>query len=105
MLSNFLKFGKQLFTTSCLRFSCVEKLNLYGFKRLATRGSSGAYYHELFLRGREALAGRMVRQKIKGTGCKQRIDSTTEPDFYNMEPQPPSSGARREGGDIDPKER
>ena len=52
--------------------SFQRQLNLYGFKRITKSGSKdqGAYYHELFLRGRPALCRRMRRQKIKGTGYK-----------------------------------
>mmetsp|Transcript_2576 Transcript_2576/g.4400 ORF Transcript_2576/g.4400 Transcript_2576/m.4400 type:complete len:249 (-) Transcript_2576:287-1033(-) len=39
-------------------------------KRITRGQDAGAYYHELFLRGRPRLALRMRRQKIKGTGIK-----------------------------------
>lgn len=45
---------------------------------------AGAYYHELFLRGRPQLSLRMQRQKVKGTGHKQPADAMTEPNFYAM---------------------
>lgn len=43
----------------------------------------GAYYHELFLRGRPDLVSRMYRTKVKGIG-RRRV-THEEPDFYGME--------------------
>jgi hypothetical protein len=59
---------------------------LYGFRRITQGPDAGAYYHELFLRGRPALSQRMIRQKVKGTGHKQPADAKTEPNFYLMSP-------------------
>jgi hypothetical protein len=42
-----------------------------------------AYYHELFLRGRPDLNRRMVRVRVKGTGCKSAASPATEPNFYS----------------------
>ena len=62
--------------------SFQRQLNLYGFRRITQGADSGAYYHELFLRGRPNLCAQMVRTKVKGTGHKQPSDATSEPNFY-----------------------
>jgi len=64
--------------------SFQRQLNLYGFRRITQGPDAGAYYHELFLRGRPQLCMRMLRQKVKGTGHKQPTDVDTEPNFYTM---------------------
>lgn len=64
--------------------SFQRQLNLYGFRRITQGADAGAYYHELFLRGRPQLCMRMVRQKVKGTGHKQPTDVGSEPNFYAM---------------------
>ena len=62
--------------------SFTRQLNLWGFKRITRGVDTGAYYHELFLRGRPYLAMRMKRQKIKGTGMKLVPNPDAEPNFY-----------------------
>ena len=73
------RFFKQTKLTSFQR-----QLNLYGFERLTRGDDAGAYYHELFLRGREFLVSRMVRTKVKGTGYKAAANPEHEPNFYEM---------------------
>ena len=64
--------------------SFQRQLNLYGFQRLTRGADKGGYYHELFLRGKEALAHKIHRMRIKGTGVRPRSDPENEPDFYSM---------------------
>ena len=64
--------------------SFLRQLNLYGFHRLSAGPDKGAYYHELFLRGKQFLSRRMVRQKINGNGIRAAGNPTQEPDFYKM---------------------
>lgn len=93
----FLVKDPKLFATQVLpRFfkqtkflSFTRQLNLWGFKRITRGKDKGAYYHEMFLRGRPYLAMRMKRQKIKGTGMKLTPDPDSEPDFYTGYPRMP----------------
>ena len=62
--------------------SFQRQVNLYGFRRLTAGKDRGAYYHELFLRGRPDLYKRLVRIRVKGTGIKSASSPATEPDFY-----------------------
>jgi HSF-type DNA-binding len=62
--------------------SFQRQVNLYGFRRLTAGKDRGAYYHELFLRGRPDLYMRLVRIRVKGTGIKAASSPDTEPDFY-----------------------
>lgn len=69
--------------------SFTRQLNLWGFKRITKGTDSGAYYHELFLRGRPRLCMKMRRQKIKGTGIKLTPNPESEPDFYKISKDSP----------------
>jgi hypothetical protein len=64
--------------------SFFRQLNLYGFLRITQGPDRGAYYHELFLRGRPFLASKILRQKVKGTRVKGLPSPETEPNFYSM---------------------
>jgi hypothetical protein len=56
-----------------------------GFCRCYLQGpDNGAYYHPLFLRGKQSLATNIVRIKIKGCGHKTMKLFDSEPDFYSM---------------------
>lgn len=78
------KFFRQTKLTSFQR-----QLNLYGFRRMIHGSDSGAYYHELFLRGRPYLCRAMVRTKVKGKSRLRAADlAGSEPDFYKLNPLP-----------------
>lgn len=47
--------------------SFQRQLNMYNFKHLTSGGDAGAYYHELFLRGKPDLCEGIQRMRIKGT--------------------------------------
>ncbi|KAG7355496.1 HSF-type DNA-binding protein [Nitzschia inconspicua] len=65
--------------------SFQRQLNLYGFQRLTRGKERGAYYHEMFLRGKPYLAHHIERMKVKGTGVRARSNPAQEPDFWSME--------------------
>ena len=48
----------------------------------------GAYYHEMFLRGKAFLAKQIKRVKIKGQGPRKPNRPETEPNFYTMKSMP-----------------
>jgi hypothetical protein len=65
--------------------SFIRQLHLYGFKKITKGFDKGAYYQELFLRGKPFLANRMLRHRGKGTkGKVLPSTSTSEPDLYAM---------------------
>jgi hypothetical protein len=64
--------------------SFQRQLNLYGFSRLTRGRDKGGYYHELFLRGRQSLANKILRIKVKGTGVRARSNPNAEPDLWQM---------------------
>ena len=92
-LSTFLVQSNNRYFRQTKLTSFQRQLNLYGFRRLTQSTDAGAYYHELFLRGRPQLCLRMVRQKVKGTGHKQPADAQTEPNFYALPPVSAGSGS------------
>lgn len=82
------KYFKQTKLTSFQR-----QLNLYAFKRISSGPDKGAYYHELFLRGKVALCSHMIRMRVKGTKIKSASCPENEPNFYTMPPLKKSSAA------------
>ena len=75
------------------RFASFQRqLSLYGFLRLTRKGiDHGAYYHELFIRGRSDLCQLMQRTRVKGSWVRQSSSPDTEPDFAAMPPVPRGS--------------
>ncbi len=73
------KYFKQTKLTSFQR-----QLNLYAFRRISSGPDKGAYYHELFLRGKDKLCTHMVRMRVKGTKIKSASCPDSEPNFYTM---------------------
>lgn len=64
------------------------QLNLYGFRRICAGPDKGSYYHELFLRGKRFLCGRMRRCKVNGKRIRSAGNPETEPVFAHMDPMP-----------------
>ncbi|KAL7531539.1 hypothetical protein ACHAWF_003807 [Thalassiosira exigua] len=86
--------------------SLQRQFNLYGFERLTRDGpDAGAYYHVAFLRYREELsAGRMNRQRIKGTGYKASSNPDAEPDLYRYPSMDEATRARAQMRDVATRE-
>ncbi len=82
--------------------SFTRQLNLWGFKRITKGTDAGAYYHELFLRGRPRLSMLMRRQKIKGTGIKLTPNPETEPNFYNISKKRPLPAIPQDKKKLEP---
>ena len=65
--------------------SFQRQLNLYKFRRVYQELDRGAYYHELFLRGRGKLCTRMKRNKKCDTNDdSSKLDPGFSPNFYMM---------------------
>ena len=64
--------------------SFTRQLQLWGFKRITKAPDHGAYYHQLFLRGKAHLVKRMFVTKVKGSGKKLVSNPSQEPDFYSL---------------------
>lgn len=84
LLQNYFKLSKLA--------SFQRQLNLYGFQRLTVGLDKGSYYHELFLRSRPDLVGRIERVKVKGTGVRAKSNPDDEPKLYSY----PAVDARAE---------
>jgi HSF-type DNA-binding len=73
----------QLYFPSQSKFTSFQRqLNIYGFLR-CTRVDEG-YYHELFLRGRPALAALIPRPAHGQHTSRRTFDPTSEPNLYSM---------------------
>jgi hypothetical protein len=71
--------------------SFARQLSLYGFLRITTGPDSGAYYHELFLKGRPHLCMHMRRvglpkQEEDRRKCRPKQATSSDPDLYSMRP-------------------
>ena len=71
--------------------SFQRQLNLYGFSRITKGPDRGSYYHELFLRSKQALCRGINRMKVKGTGSRMASNPKQEPNFYQMTCMPITS--------------
>ena len=69
-----------------------RQLNLWGFKRINKGPDQGAYYHELFLRGKPYLCRSIVRSmsRMKAGGSVDSEEEVEPPEFHNMPVLPPS---------------
>jgi len=65
--------------------SFQRQLNIWGFLRLTAQGPDrGAYYNDLFLRGRPEYLPLIPRQAIASNSVRRTYDPGTEPNFYEM---------------------
>lgn len=80
-------------------------IHVSGFKRLTAGRDKGAYYHELFLRSKRFLAGRIERMKVKGTGVRKPNAPESEPNFYLgpfLPPEVPDEEVPQNGAELAP---
>jgi hypothetical protein len=76
--------------------SFLRQLRLYGFTRCESGPDYGAYYHELFLRGRPSLTRYMRRVGVSHGGLDRRtfrLQKGSDPDFYSQYPPMPPLNA------------
>jgi len=63
--------------------SFIRQLSIYGFRKVGRKNTDkGAYYHEMFLCGRQGLCAGIMRLKTKTALLKSKFD----PNFYDMPP-------------------
>jgi len=70
-----------------------RQLNLWGFKRIITGPDYGAYYHELFLRGKPNLChgiDRLNPRRKNAASPVQNSDEVEPPRFHSIPVLPPS---------------
>jgi len=80
------RFMNELSSSLCKsdNFKSFQRmLNLWGFKRLTGKRDKGAYYHQLFLKGRPNLVKKMSICKNKN-GVWPLANPASEPDFYQL---------------------
>ena len=80
------RFMKELSSSLCKsdNFKSFQRmLNIWGFKRLTGKRDKGAYYHQLFLKGRPNLVKKMSICKKKN-GVWPLANPASEPDFYQL---------------------
>jgi HSF-type DNA-binding len=82
------------------KFSSFQRqLNMYGFHKLTgDHHDHGAYYHELFLRGRPALSRLIVRPEKSESNVRRKFDVTSEPDFCQLPPMSTVSPSTNHNG-------
>ena len=80
------RFMNELSSSLCKsnNFKSFQRmLNIWGFKRLTGKRDKGAYYHQLFLKGRPNLVKKMSICKKKN-GVWPLANPASEPDFYQL---------------------
>ena len=65
--------------------SFIRQLGSYGFQKIASDDNkdNGAYFNELFLRGRGGLCKAIIRRQKR-----RLVDRTSEPDLHKYDPMP-----------------
>lgn len=92
------------------RFSSFQRqLNLYEFVRITDGPDKGAYYHDLFIRGRPILASQIRRNKLKGsavptTAKKDSVAIDSEGENDEVESQRDQSSRTGQPGGQDEEE-